>query len=65
MMNTPTVLVSASEFIEQQTKQIEREFKCSRPQPRNKAMGFYGTDKPETPLSLARQQRNGTPGYAR
>ena len=39
--------ISANRFIELQTKQIEREFKCSKPRPRNKAMGFKGSDKPK------------------
>jgi len=41
--------VSANAFIEAQTKQMEREFKCSRPRPRNRAMGFKGSDKPKRP----------------
>ena len=41
--------VSANDFIEAQTKQIEREFKCSKPRPRNRAMGFKGSDKPKRP----------------
>jgi hypothetical protein len=41
-----TYEVSANEFIEAQTRQIEREFKCSKPRPRNKAMGFKGDDRP-------------------
>ncbi len=31
---------SAHDFIERQTRKIAREFKTSRPKPRNKAMGF-------------------------
>jgi len=41
--------VSANEFIEAQTKQIEREFRCSRPRPRNRAMGFKEIIKPKRP----------------
>jgi len=36
----------ANKFIERQTKEIEREFKTSRPKPRNRAMGFRGDDWP-------------------
>ena len=36
---------SANVFIEAQTRQIAREFKTSRPRPRNRAMGFYGDDR--------------------
>ncbi len=42
-----TYEVSANDFIEQQTKQIEKEFKSSRPNPRNWAMGFRGEPKPK------------------
>ena len=40
------IWIPANTFIEEQTRQIEREFKTSRPRPRNKAMGFRGTDRP-------------------
>jgi len=40
-----TYQISANEFIEAQTRQMEREFKSSRPKPRNKAMGFKGEGK--------------------
>lgn len=42
-------LFSANDFIERQTRNIEREFATSRPRPRNRAMGFKGSDrvKPE------------------
>lgn len=40
-------LFSANDFIEAQTRQLEREFATSRPRPRNKAMGFKGSDKPQ------------------
>jgi len=39
-----TTEVSANHLIEAQTRAIEREFKCSRPRPRNRAMGFAGRD---------------------
>ena len=39
--------VSANDFIEAQTERIEREFACSRPHPRNKAMGFNGSYRPK------------------
>jgi hypothetical protein len=39
------VWVSANKFIEDQTKEIEKKFKCSNPKPRNKAMGFWGRDE--------------------
>lgn len=32
--------VSANTLIEQQTKEIERVFRCSNPKPRARAMGF-------------------------
>lgn len=38
--------VSASSFVEAQTKQIEREFHRSKPKPRNSAMVFYGYRQP-------------------
>jgi len=37
--------ISANAFIEAQTRQMEKEFKSSRPSPRNRAMGFKGSDK--------------------
>ena len=43
---------SANTFIEAQTKSMAREFKCSRPRPRNRAMGFKGFDKQK---SISRQ----------
>jgi hypothetical protein len=47
-MNEPeTWEESANEFIERQTREIEEEFGCSRPQPRNRVMGFRGSDKPK------------------
>jgi hypothetical protein len=47
-MNDPeTWEESANEFIERQTREIEEEFGCSRPQPRNRVMGFRGSDKPK------------------
>lgn len=36
---------SANALAERVTKQIEREFRCSKPKPRNRAMGFTGSDK--------------------
>lgn len=39
--------ISGEEFVAAQTRKIEREFKCSRPKPRNRQMGFKGTDKPK------------------
>lgn len=36
---------SGDTFVARQTKQIEREFKTSRPKPRNRRMGFRG-EKP-------------------
>lgn len=38
--------VSASVIAEATTRRIEREYHCSKPRPRNRAMGFSGTDKP-------------------
>jgi hypothetical protein len=37
--------VSANDFVEAQTRSIAKEFKCSRPRPRNRAMGFRGEDR--------------------
>jgi hypothetical protein len=37
--------VSASVIAEATTRRIEREYHCSKPRPRNRAMGFSGTDK--------------------
>ncbi len=34
--------VSGNEFVDAQTRKIEKEFKTSRPRPRNRAMGFKG-----------------------
>ena len=42
--------ISGEEFVAAQTRKIEREFKCSRPKPRNRKMGFKGTDKPQRPV---------------
>ena len=42
--------ISGEEFVAAQTRKIEREFKCSRPKPRNRQMGFKGTDRPKRPL---------------
>jgi hypothetical protein len=44
--------ISGDEFVARQTRQIEREFKCSRPKPRNRAMGFKGNDRPKRFLFL-------------
>lgn len=44
-MDQQVTWVSANAFIEQQTRDIEREFKCSRPRPRSRAMGFSGAEK--------------------
>jgi hypothetical protein len=41
-----TYEVSAGCLSEQITASLAREFKTSRPRPRNRAMGFKGTDKP-------------------
>ena len=38
--------ISGDEFVAAQTRKIEREFKCSRPKPRNRQMGFKGKDEP-------------------
>jgi hypothetical protein len=38
--------VSASVIAEATTRRIEREYHCSKPRPRNRAMGFAGTDRP-------------------
>lgn len=38
--------LSASHLIEELTKEMAREFKTSRPRPRNRAMGFNSNDKP-------------------
>jgi len=50
MMNSIAVneihWVSGNDFVANQTKQIEREFKRSRPTPRNRRMGLYGQDEP-------------------
>ena len=45
--------VSGDKFVAAQTNRLEKEFKCSRPKPRNRAMGFNGSDKPkrERPFS--------------
>lgn len=40
MTTPPITWVSANTLIEEQTKNIAREFKSSRPKPRNSAMGF-------------------------
>lgn len=32
--------ISGNDFVARQTEQIKEEFKCSRPRPRNRAMGF-------------------------
>jgi hypothetical protein len=40
---------SANDFIEKQTRDIEREFKTSRPKPRNRHMGFKGEKRPKNP----------------
>jgi hypothetical protein len=37
--------VSAHLIAEQQTRQMARDFKTSRPAPRNRAMGFRGIDR--------------------
>lgn len=37
--------ISGDEFVNAQTRQIEEEFKCSRPRPRNRAMGFKDEKK--------------------
>jgi hypothetical protein len=34
---------SGDVFVEAQTRQIAKEFKTSRPRPRNRAMGFWGS----------------------
>ena len=39
--------VSANAVVEAMTKRLEREFKCSNPKPRNRAMGFKGYDRPK------------------
>lgn len=36
--------VSASEIIEAQTRALSRTFHCSKPKPRNRAMGFKGEE---------------------
>lgn len=44
---TQTYEMSAGHIAEAQTRRIEREFHCSRPRPRNRAMGFTGQDGPK------------------
>lgn len=44
MINPIGYEISAGKIVEAQTRQIEAEFKCSRPKPRNRAMGFKGED---------------------
>ena len=39
--------VSGNDFVEHQTKEFAKRFTSSRPRPRNKAMGFKGSDKPK------------------
>lgn len=36
------VYVDGHEFVSEQTKQIEKRFKCSRPKPSNEGCGFKG-----------------------
>jgi hypothetical protein len=43
----PSREVSANDFIGKQTEAIKKEFGCSLPRPRNRVMGFRGTDKPK------------------
>lgn len=56
-MKVETTEISAGQLSEMITKQISREFKCSRPRPRNKAMGFYGKDFEITPKNSRRQKQ--------
>lgn len=37
--------VSGDEFVAAQTRRLEREFHCSKPRPRNRAMGFRDEEK--------------------
>ena len=43
---------SANTVIEAQTRAIAREFKTSKPRPRNRAMGFRGDDRQKLSHSL-------------
>lgn len=38
------VTMSANDWIEKRTEQIAKEWKCSRPRPSNRRMGFKGKD---------------------
>lgn len=59
-MNPNITWVSANALIEHQTRRIAQEFCSSKPKPRNKAMGFKGTDKPRSkPCESARKKLMG------
>ena len=44
-MKTRTIWTNAASIGEEITRQLAREFAHSKPRPRNRAMGFSGTDK--------------------
>ncbi len=52
------IVVSASEIGEYQTREIERLFSSSRPNPRNWAMGFKGEPKKTKDLTDKRDWRD-------
>jgi hypothetical protein len=54
-----TPVRQAPGFIEHQTLEIEREFGCSKPRPRNRAMGFKGEDS--RTRKITGQRRHGPP----
>jgi hypothetical protein len=44
-MKTRTIWTNAASIGEEITRQLAEEFAHSKPRPRNRAMGFSGTDK--------------------